>query len=614
VTTGSAWSDAQKTAQRQNAASVLENLRQSVSRGEHRLTIAPGDYRFDSPLARDFVLEHLSDFTVEANGATFWFDPKYGVRLRDCHRVQLKGLTIDTDPLPWLQGRITAVDPAAKTMEFEVEPGFPSPRPAAFNLRRRILFFDPETGHELFGPDARVLELAPAGDNKFQIKRFANDGPFTGPVYPHLPRAGDRLVINDETGNGGNLGLTDCSEVLIERVSIYASANFAFHEEGGDGANIYRQCRLVRRPGSSRLMASRGDAFHSTLMRHGPVVEGCEISSAGDDLLAIQGFFGIVLEVRGPRDVVVASPFGQIMQTGSTLRGYHLPDGDLVGEAEATSMSPSSDPALLAAGRALPETIGTRLHVRIRKLGGVAIAVVHLSRDLELRTLDVIGCDDFCGAGAVVRNNYLHDGHIRGILVKSHDTLVENNVVERTAHGGIAFEAELYWLEGPFNSSAKIMGNRLVDNGWGAFYAEGLGPIMPAIDVGNYFGQRLFPRMLTRGEQNRDFDIENNTIVRPAGFPIWVRNTERIKVVGNRVEEPFAAGQRGDFFDLSRLLTPGAAADSEASAAALRAPYYGVLLQNTSEAEVSRNAITGAPSWFRGPRGDITLTDSSPVK
>jgi hypothetical protein len=192
--------------------------------------------------------------------------------------------------------------------------------------------------------------------------------------------------------------------------------------------------------------------------------------------------------------------------------------------------------------------------------------------------------------------------------------LVEDNVVERTGHGGIAFEAELYWLEGPFNSSAKIVGNRLVDNGWGAFYADGLSAIMPAISVGNYFGQRLFPRMLTLGEQNRDFDIENNTIVRPAGFPIWVRNSERIKIVGNRIEEPFAAGRRPDFFNLTRLLTPSAAPGSEASSAALGAPYYGVLLQNTSEAEVSGNDVSGAPPWLKGERGDITLTELRPVK
>jgi hypothetical protein len=191
-------------------------------------------------------------------------------------------------------------------------------------------------------------------------------------------------------------------------------------------------------------------------------------------------------------------------------------------------------------------------------------------------------------------------------LVKSTDTTVEDNVVERTGHGGIVFEAELYWLEGPFNSRALIRRNHLADIGGGALDSLGISLTLAAIQVGNSFGQRMFPRMLTLGTQNTEIEITDNQVLRPVAFPIWVRNVDRAVVRGNRITAPFAGGALPGFIDMSRLLSPRAVA-SDRDRELLREPYYGVLLQNVSAATIGPNPVFGAPVYYKAELGTVTL-------
>jgi hypothetical protein len=604
---GPTWTPQQKEAQRAAGKQVIADLHAAIGRRARKFVIPPGDYRFDSPGGDDFVLQDLTDFGIDAAGVTFWFSPKLGLRIRHCNRVTIRDLTIDTDPLPWLQGRISAIDPQAKTMDFVIEDGYRTPTPDELSLRRRVLFFDPNTAHEIFVPDERVTELSLLHGNLVRISRFAKNAAFTAPVFPRQPRVGDRIVINDERWNGGNVFLQDCTSNLLDHITVFASANFAFHEEGGEGGNIYRQCRLIRRPNTDRLMASRGDGFHSTLMKHGPIIENCELSSAGDDLLAIQGFFGVIVARESAHTFLVASPFGQNIEASSPLFGYSLPNGNALASAETIAVTEVRDAASLQATNNLRHRLLEIKGVRIRPLTKLTVCLVVLNRSVPWSPLDVVASDSYVGAGAIIRNNYLHDGHIRGILVKSHNTLVQNNVIQRIAHGGIVFESELYWLEGPFNSDAKIVDNRVEDVGWGAFDQKGVSVTLAAITVGNYFGDRIVPRVLTTGTQNHDIQIVNNQIVHPAAFPIWVRNSRNVVITGNNIDAPFAAGNLAQILDLSKLLAAHLTADP-ASMNILREPYFSILLQNVKNYNVVDNHVKSPPAFYKGTLGSARLS------
>ena len=64
-------------------------------------------------------------------------------------------------------------------------------------------------------------------------------------------------------------------------VTIYARGNMGFLETAGEGGNVYRGVKIIRKPGSAGLMALNADGFHSSGVGVGPALEESEISFTG---------------------------------------------------------------------------------------------------------------------------------------------------------------------------------------------------------------------------------------------------------------------------------------------------------------------------------------------
>lgn len=75
------------------------------------------------------------------------------------------------------------------------------------------------------------------------------------------PRIGAGMVIQSWYSSGYRC--TNCSQFLTDNVTMHGSGSMGFGEFGGEGANVYRNCRNVRRPGSTHLLSSNHDGFHS---------------------------------------------------------------------------------------------------------------------------------------------------------------------------------------------------------------------------------------------------------------------------------------------------------------------------------------------------------------
>ena len=580
-------------------------MQKAVQQGVKRFVIPPGNYRFEGKAGHDFLLAELTGFTLEAAGATFYFDPHFGVRIVNCHDLTIHGLTVDTDPLPWMQGRILAFEPLAPTIDLELEPGYAPLAPVSY----RMVFFDGKSGAPLWVMDSTATEVQDLGERRVRLTKISRNHPFLDPGFPRPIAVGDRLALLDPRFGGGNVVLQGCEKVTLDSVIQYGAGGFAFNEIAGKGGDHYVNCKLVLRPNSTRLMASRADAFHSLVMEKGPLVENCEFSHAGDDLLAVHGFFSLVTAKTGPRDFTVAYTAGIPFFVGSTAHLLRLPDGTAVADATVTALEEIKDPAQIQATKDLRAQIRQELKLSVRSTNGSRLFHVHVDRDVPADRFDLIESDDCCGAGAVIRGNYLHDGNVRGILLKSHDVTIENNVIERTAHGGIVLEAEAFWFEGPFNRRIQVVGNHLRENGFGVFDHGGMSATMAAIHVGDYFGQRLFPRTLIADEQNEDIVIDNNDIERPAAFGILLMNTRGAQIDDNRIRSPFASGQNPGFFDLSRLLAKGWLPTADALDR-LKNPFYAIFVEAASNLQVSHNEVLNAPVFLKG---DVGYGPSTPA-
>jgi hypothetical protein len=595
---GPVFSDEDKDLQRAAARSLLVSLRQELADGKKVITVPPGDYRFDR--GAGVLIQKAEDVQIEATGATFWFGPDRGVVLEKCRRVKLRGLTIDADPLPWTQGVIETIDRQAKTIVFRIDAGYSVPEGKRLTQPGRILFFDGESRRELPVFDDQATAFEALGERRYQITQFASARVFTSPVPGRPVQAGDRVAFFIMYGGGANVELRGCEGVTLEKVTNHAASAFAFHETQGPGGNQYLGCRLTRRPDTDRLMASRADCFHSYLMEKGPRIEGCEFSHSGDDLINIHGFFGLVLRAISPQEAIVVSPFGEILGAGSRVKICDPEASTQPRDVTVKSAEPVNDPELLAEVKAFPAALLSKQGLRIRDLAGCQVARVVVEGDAGWQPYEIVSSPDRSGRGAIVRNNHLHDGHVRAVLLKSHDILVEENRIERTGHGGIVVEPEFFWLEGPFAKNIRIRGNTLVRNGWASMDQSGFGVSHAAIQVGCHFGKRMFPRTLGAGMVNEDIEITGNRIEEPAGYAIMVMNTRRATVADNRITAPFAAGEQPAFYDFSRL-PQGADLLSEEQRTALRSPREAIFVFGSEEITLRGNTVEQAPAFLPKP-------------
>lgn len=589
---GPVFTDEQKAEQRASAGRLLSSLAQSMGRREKSFVIAPGDYRFDRE--RGFALRRLENVEIEATGATFWFGSGQGVGIESCRNLRLRGLTIDSDPLPWTQAVIEEIDPAAQTMVVRVEADYEVPAGEKLAKPCRVLFFDGETRLELPVFDDQATSIEPLGDRRLKITKFASSRVFRNPVPGRPVCAGDLVALFIMYGGGANISLRDCEAVRLENITNHAASAFAYHETKGKGGNQYIGCKLTRRPGTTRLMASRADCFHSYLMEKGPLIENCEFSHSGDDLINIHGFFGLVLQVSSPRECIVASPYGAIMGAGSALRIADPEAKTEPREANVVSAEALRDPAAMAEAKALPESLTRDRQLRVRDMSDVCLVRVVLDREVPLQKYDLVSGPDYAGRGAVLRGNHLHDGHVRGILLKSHDVVVEDNRIERTGHGGIVLEPEFFWLEGPFCRNIRVQNNKLVENGRASFDLAGFGVSHAAIQVGVTFGKRMFPRTLVSGIMNEDIRITGNRIERPAGFGIMVMNTRRAVITGNAIVGAFAAGPMPAFYDFSNLPDDASALGAE-ERERLKRPQDAIFVYRSEDITLGDNSVGQAP-------------------
>jgi hypothetical protein len=509
---------------------LMADIHSALAAGRRTIVIPPGDYMFAST-RHEFALRDLTDVRLEGKGATFWFPRTNGrVRLENCRRVTLSGVTLDQTERPFIQGRIREIDPIRNTVIADAEPGYP----ARADLKDpdeplRCIFFPPDGSRELdvrdgngrLLPESTAETLVIQMDNIFKETRAR-------PVRPD-----DRLTLALR-GGGGGLRLANCGECVMENITIHSSAGFAITETNrSPGGNLYRDCRIIRHPKRNDLLAGAADGFHSMMQMRGPILENCELAWTADDLVNIHGFFQMVIEQRSPSELVIAGPDIRNFEQGSALSFFRPPNASPLGEARVKDWRPLDDAALLERVRGIPARFETERNIRVRSFDEPEPCLVTLDRPLELQPCDLVQCGDYAGAGAVVRNCHLHDGHVRGLLVKSDGARLLGNRIERVARAGIVVKPEWYWLEGPFAQAMRIESNRLADCAWQSFTPQGFYHECAPIVIQPDFSRRMFPAFYTPERLLGEIHLLGNTVINSPGPAVIAGNARKTVIAGN---------------------------------------------------------------------------------
>ncbi len=603
--------------QTQDGPALLKRLQAGYSQGRRSFTIPPGVYAFPAGADASFTLTDWSDAQIRGTGVTLLTNYG-GVKLNRCRNVTLTGITIDNDPSPTMQGVVKAVNPQSKTLDITLNPAYQLPPEGGIaRSDARFTAFYPPDGRDPVRLDwDATYQFDPLGGNAYRIKLLNNRifDPFesTGVILP-----GDGIVIAVSTGSFG-FHIKNCEHVTLRKERIYAATGFAIFDDGGPGGNVYDGCVIGRKPGSNRLLSCLRDGLHSYRSRKGPTVENCDFSYTGDDLIAIHGFLSVVESQPAPDRLIIASPFGRDIDPGMTLKLYDLASSQPRGQVAVASVTQITGPDADARIQAVPAAIQAQgFSVRSFPSDSAVLLNVKLDSPVNAPHFTLASSGEYCGNGAIVRNNYLHDNNSRGVLVKANNVTIEHNTIARLGWAGIAIFPESYYLEGPFVHHVIIRGNTISD-GEAVGHTDGqIEGSLGSIAIANSFGKRLFhPPTYFGWADNSDIKIEGNHIIRPGEFGISLLNSLGITITNNVIEYPHQHRQYLKDFDLRGTLQDGSGpfAVSQAGLDVMRHPVYGNLVVGSCDVIIRGNAVKPDVPGYRGDWGIGVWTKSINVK
>jgi hypothetical protein len=437
-------------------AALQQAVAAAIAAGARSYTVAPGLYNFSAlPAGAPSTLELVgaTDFALVSGGAVeFVFPPHGGLTVLRSARVALAGpWTIDAWPPFTTQGVVSGGVRSGKWFNFTLtlDAGFELD-PARF-IPSRAIFFDAATRRFLHGQSLCVtsaLAAAPLGGGAWAVA-------VTFSCNPTLSVPEGALCALTPTPGRPVVQIENSTAVAVSDLTSHAAAGFTLLELGGGGGHAYTRFRAVRRPGSTRLMVSGADVFHSTSVAAGATIEDSELSFAADDLFAVHCELGILWRR------VNATAYYVIDTSAPPPGGYGLPQArpgeqlllynmslamQRVGAALLAGLAPVTNASLVAEAQQAAAHIKNVLHLSLRPFP-VNLLLATLAPPGLPQLGDygaLVELASRCGAGTLVQASYLHDTN-GGMRVKGSRATVQGCVVENAY--GIRCLPELYWTQ-----------------------------------------------------------------------------------------------------------------------------------------------------------------------
>jgi hypothetical protein len=458
---------------------VADMIQTALAAKAFEVTIPPGTYRITG--GNHFELRGVRNFTIHAYGVKLIFTTrKTALNLFDCENVEIRGWTMDYDPLPFTQGTIIANGPGWSYTDVELHKGYPDALPSG----ARIEVKDRDT--RLLKPDLYMIYGTQVEMLRPGVLRVHNTGSFNGKV-----RLGDFLVDHypDQGGYHG-IEMVSCRKMTFRDITFHSSPGYALHSYGCSGTRMYR---FLFTPGpmpagadQPRLRTGHADGLHFENDRVGPYIEESLIEANGDDGIAIHGDMAkFAATVSGNATVRI-----------DTMKYLHLVAGDtLVG---------------------LTAQKGIAFTAKVLSFAGDAVI---LDRPVDAEKGAFVYNWNASGNGYVLRNNITRNHRARGFLVRGANGIIEGNTIDWTQEAGIGMFPEWEnWTQGGLARGVRIYNNTI--------RRAALMSHTRAVDIS-------VPTSPAAGAM-RDIVFRNNTVDSCPGANLWVGSAQGVSILGNR--------------------------------------------------------------------------------
>ena len=506
--------------------SVQQLLDGAVKRGVSIVRLPAGRV----PVAGRLTLNGADGLTIDGAGTTLVFSDhsSVGWSFNGCRGLTLRGFTIDYDPLPFIQGRITERSEDGKRYDFAVSAGYPELKEADQRYYRQAYIFEPDRPRwKPWVPDiyARRVEIIDERHGRFVMGY--------SPARHDLIAVGDRIVLTIRSG--GAMRMNGCENVRIEDVTFLAAPGAAYLGRYMRGDNYYR---YTIKPGPTpvgatepRLMSSCADGLNIAFATKGPTIEGCRFSFMGDDSVNLHGVTFAVVGSESPIDVLVAWPYSaeqlaSVIPKGGTARRLRPGNYEVLSTAVISGFTPlktCTDEQRAAIHQVWPRG----------QKGRGTVFRLSLEEPLDAQVGEFIDVPDNNAPGFVIRDCVFEDHRARGLRLMAARGLIENNTFRRLKMNAITIGAEYgFWREAGWAEDIVIRGNTIEDVCRDAGLQNGRAYVLGAISV---FGRNDPKSGLPVWPGNRNITIQGNTI---RGCPlagIFLAAARNVSVLDNRL-------------------------------------------------------------------------------
>lgn len=429
---------------------------QKISEGETTIVIPPGRYRVSPNGSYHVALNNLNDITIVADSVEMiCTETVQAIQINNCNNFRLRGLTIDYDPLPFTQGAIVDISDDKNTITADFIGGYST------TIRGNKL--------EIFDSISGELVTTTYYGISYEVDEENRQVTITKPSHYQASNSyeevGDIVVLDSENTRHIPHGIVPkgCTNLVLEDVTLYAGTTFGYFETNCSGSQ-YINCSVDRRPyeneiverGLRRMRSINADGFHSKHATVGPKYIGCIARYNGDDGIAINGDYHIILSSAGDKLIVV----GKMGNTPNLVPGDVAELVSYTGERveDATITAITAGPALSGEEKQFLQSQNWSGSVgNTAQASNVYIVTIDRSVDLPMGSL--IASANRIGNNFEVRNCIMGPNRSRGILVKSSDGIITGNTLTSNWGQAIKMAPEYSWLEAGSGSNIIVSDN-----------------------------------------------------------------------------------------------------------------------------------------------------------
>jgi hypothetical protein len=490
-----------------------------LAAGNKRIVIPSGRYRVQADRGSHLAFSNLSDVEIIAeNVELVCTSTVRAVLFESCTNVTLRGLIVDYNPLPFTQGKITAMAPDKSWIDFEIAKGYPENE-----LREPIQIYDP-ANRSLRRGDVRCNDgIKALGSRRHRVSKAQG---YRFDPAQDSEQIGDIVVTKNREGKPGSphaIELRGCMGMRFEDITVYASPSFGFLERHCDGST-YLRCIVNRRAPEDdpvkralpRMRSLNADAFHSKDALKGPAILSCTARFMGDDAVNINGRYHYVRGSSGRVVRIAVIDSNTTIKVGDPVEflpysGPRPPDAKVVQRRLDAEPMTGEEKAFIR---------NLRMDERMRSglLGEKAVLyTLTLDREVSLAPGSAVCCPLRLGHGFAVKDCDFGDNRSRGILIKASKGEVSGNRVTNSRMAAVLISPEFWWMEAGMSSDVMVKDNFIK------------GCLEPPIQIRALGGNR---QILPAGAL-RNISILNNRIEHSAWPLIHVTSSSGLTIEGN---------------------------------------------------------------------------------